>query len=333
MKKACLFACLVSLLLISCGDSQKNFKIEGSFKGFNQGELYVYSMDGSQKLDTIGVSRGEFVYQASISDPTTLVIVFPNYSELPVFAEPGVTIKMKGNASHLKETEVKGTDTNKAMTDFRLKTCNMMPPEVLSEATKFINDNPSSPVSIYLLNKYFIQTSEPDYAKIQDLTKTILKAQPDNRQMAKISKQLEALKAVKVGSRLPSFFAVGLNGESISSSDLNAKINVITLWASWNYESVNIQNMLARLKKQHEGQIKVLSISIDGSVKDCRQIVERDSIKWSTVCDGKMWDTPVLQKIGLTYLPDNIVVDGQGKILARTLNYQELNKKIEELIE
>ena len=126
MKKACLFACLVSLLLISCGDSQKNFKIEGSFKGFNQGELYVYSMDGSQKLDTIGVSRGEFVYQASISDPTTLVIVFPNYSELPVFAEPGVTIKMKGNASHLKETEVKGTDTNKAMTDFRLKTCNMM---------------------------------------------------------------------------------------------------------------------------------------------------------------------------------------------------------------
>ena len=77
----------------------------------------------------------------------------------------------------------------------------------------------------------------------------------------------------------------------------------------------------------------MLSISIDGSVKDCRQIVERDSIKWSTVCDGKMWDTPVLQKIGLTYLPDNIVVDGQGKILARTLNYQELNKKIEELIE
>ena len=94
MKKTCLFVFLVSLLLLSCGDSQQNFKIEGNFKGFNQGELYVYSMDGSRKLDTIGVSRGEFVYQASISEPTTLVVVFPNYSELPVFAEPGVTIKM-----------------------------------------------------------------------------------------------------------------------------------------------------------------------------------------------------------------------------------------------
>lgn len=332
MKKTSLFVLLMTLLLVSCGDSQKNFKIEGSFKGFNQGELYVYSMDGSRKLDTIGVSRGEFVYQASINEPTTLVVVFPNYSELPVFAEPGVTIKVKGDASHLKETEVKGTDTNKAMTDFRLKTSNMMPPQVLTEATKFINEQPSSPISIYLLNKYFIQTSDPDYSKIQNLVKTILAASPDNKQIAKISKQLEALQALKVGNRLPSFFASGLNGESVSSSDLNAKVNVIALWASWNYESVNVQNLLARLKREHATDLKVLGISIDGSVKDCRQIVERDSIEWSTVCDGRMWEMPILQKIGLTYLPDNIVVDAQGKILARTLNYQELNKKIEELI-
>lgn len=332
MKKTSLFVLLMTLLLVSCGDSQKNFKIEGSFKGFNQGELYVYSMDGSRKLDTIGVSRGEFVYQASINEPTTLVVVFPNYSELPVFAEPGVTIKVKGDASHLKETEVKGTDTNKAMTDFRLKTSNMMPPQVLTEATKFINEQPSSPISIYLLNKYFIQTSDPDYSKIQNLVKTILAASPNNKQIAKISKQLEALQALKVGNRLPSFFASGLNGESVSSSDLNAKVNVIALWASWNYESVNVQNLLARLKREHATDLKVLGISIDGSVKDCRQIVERDSIKWSTVCDGRMWEMPILQKIGLTYLPDNIVVDAQGKILARTLNYQELNKKIEELI-
>ena len=332
MKKACLFACLVSLLLFSCGDSQKNFKIEGSFKGFKQGELYVYSMDGSRQLDTIGVSRGEFVYQASINEPTTLVLVFPNFSELPVFAEPGVTIKVKGDASHLKETEVKGSDSNKALTDFRLRTSNMVPPDVIKEATKFINEHPESSVSIYLLNKYFIQTTEPDYTKIQELAKSILKAQPDNQQIAKTIKQLEPFKAMMVGSSLPSFSAKGLNGESVSSSDLNAKVNVITLWASWHYESINVQNLLARLKKQHEGSLKVLSISIDGSVSDCRKIVERDSIKWSTVCDGKMWDTPVLQKIGLSYIPDNVVIDGQGKIVARSLNYQELNKKIEELI-
>jgi hypothetical protein len=91
--------------------------------------------------------------------------------------------------------------------------------------------------------------------------------------------------------------------------------------------------MLARQQRQHPGSLKVMSISIDGSVQDCKKIIERDSIKWTNVCDGKMWETPVLQKIALTYLPDNIVIDAQGKIIARTLNFQELNKKIEELIE
>ena len=186
MKKACLLACVSLLLLISCGDGQKNFKIEGSFKGFKQGELYVYGMNGTHKLDTIGVSRGEFVYQASITEPTTLIVVFPNFSELPVFAEPGVTVKMKGDASHLKETEIKGSDTNKAMTDFRLRISSLTPPEILAEATKFINEQPSSPISVYLLNKYFIQTSGPDYAKAQQLAKTILGAQPDNGQIAAI---------------------------------------------------------------------------------------------------------------------------------------------------
>ena len=333
MKKTCLLACLAALLLLSCGDSEKNFKIEGSFKGFKQGELYVYTLNGSPKLDTIGVSRGEFVYQASITEPTTLMVVFPNFSELPVFAEPGVTVKIKGDASHLKETEVKGTDTNKAMTDFRLRTSSMMPPEVLAEATKFINEQPQSPISMYLLNKHFIQTPEPDYAKIQQLAKTILKASPDNKKIAEISRKLDGLKAIKVGNKLPSFTAKGLNGESVTSADLNAKVNVITLWASWNYESVNIQNLLARLRREHPGDIKVLGISIDASIKDCRNITERDSIKWSNVCDGKMWETPVLQKIGLTYLPDNIVIDSKGKIVARTLNYQDLNKKITGLIE
>ena len=145
MKQTCLLALLAAFLLCSCGDGQKKFKIEGSFKGFNQGELYVYGLNGAQKLDTIGVSRGEFTYKADITEPTTLIVVFPNFSEIPVFAEPGVTITMEGDAVHLKETEVKGTNINKEMTAFCLKTRAMMPPGVKGTATQYIYERPESP--------------------------------------------------------------------------------------------------------------------------------------------------------------------------------------------
>jgi hypothetical protein len=173
---------------------------------------------------------------------------------------------------------------------------------------------------------------KPDYDNIQKLGNMIMKAQPDNQQVADLLKKLGALRAVRMGGRLPSFSARGLKGEAVSSADLNAKVNVISLWASWNYESMSIQGLLARMQREYPGQLKVMSISVDGSVKDCQQIVDRDSVKWSTVCDGRMWDSPVLQQLGMTYLPDNIVIDGQGKIVGRTLNYQDLNNKIQELI-
>lgn len=332
MKKTFLLALVAAFLLCSCGDGQKKFKIEGSFKGFNQGELYIYALNGAQKLDTIGVSRGEFTYKADITEPTTLVVVFPNFSEIPVFAEPGVTITMEGDAVHLKETEVKGTNINKEMTAFRLKTSAMMPPGVKGTATQYIYERPESPICAYLLTKYFVMVPNPDYDNIQKLGKMIMKAQPDNQQVADLLKRLGALRAVKKGGHLPTFSAKGLNGEMVSSTDLNAKVNVISLWASWNYESMSIQGLLARMQREHPGQLKVVSISVDGSVKDCRHIVDRDSVKWSTVCDGRMWESPVLQQLGMTYLPDNIVIDNQGKIVARTLNYQDLTNKLQELI-
>ena len=333
MKQTCLLALLAAFLLCSCGDGQKKFKIEGSFKGFNQGELYVYGLNGAQKLDTIGVSRGEFTYKADITEPTTLIVVFPNFSEIPVFAEPGVTITMEGDAVHLKETEVKGTNINKEMTAFRLKTSAMMPPGVKGTATQYIYERPESPICTYLLTKYFVMVPNPDYDNIQKLGNMIMKAQPDNKEVAALLKKLGALRAVKQGAHLPSFSAKGLKGETVSTADLNAKVNVISLWASWNYESMSIQGLLARLQRENPGKLKVVSISVDGSVKDCQQIVNRDSVRWSTVCDGRMWESPILQQLGMTYLPDNIVIDGQGKIVGRTLDYQKLNDKIKELIE
>jgi peroxiredoxin len=239
---------------------------------------------------------------------------------------------MEGDATHLKETEVKGTKMNKELTAFRLKTSNMMPPGVVGSATQYIYEQPASPLCTYLLTKYFIMTNNPDYDKIQKLGDMIMKAQPGNTELAAILKKLDALKAVKVGSSLPAFSAKGLKGESVSAADLNAKVNVVSLWASWNYESLSIQALLARFYREHPGQLKVLGVSVDGSVKDCQHLVDRDSIKWSTVCDGKMWDMPILHQLGMTYLPDNIIVDKQGKIIARTLNYQDLNNKIQELI-
>ena len=86
----------------------------------NQGEFYVYSTDGGMDgMDTIKVVGGSFTYEMPCLDDCTLMIVFPNFSEQPIFAESGESVDLKGDASHLKEKEVKGTKNNELMNKFR----------------------------------------------------------------------------------------------------------------------------------------------------------------------------------------------------------------------
>ena len=324
--------CLFTFLLLSCGGDKGKFKIEGSFRGMNQGELYIYDMGGAHKLDTIGLARGEVNYQVALDEPATFVIVFPNFSELPVFAEPGATIKISGDATHLKETEIKGTKTNKEMTAFRLQTSNMTPPEYNQAVVQYIKEHPTSPISLYLLNRNFIQTEVPDFRQARELTEIMSQAMPDNKQIASLAEQLSGLQSLKDGEKMPHFNATDINGKHVSLADMNAKVNVIMLWASWNYESVNLLNQIHRMTTHYGENLKVITVSIDANIKDCRRIAERDSLKWSTVCDGLMWESPMIRKTGLSYLPDNVVFDSQGKILGHSLNYQELVRKLDENI-
>lgn len=327
---------LTSYLLISCGPDGDHFQLTGKFKGFNQGELYIYAADGpSQKLDTIAIVNGNFEYHTALDAPRTFVIVFPNFSELPVIGEPGQEVTVNGDASHLKEVEVKGTKENEAMTSYRLQTSQMTPPEVAKAAETYITEHPLSLTSVYILNRTFIQSQTPDYDKALQLTTTILQASPDNQNhaVARLKQQLEGLKRFKDNAQLPRFTATDIDGQTVTNADLTAKVNVISTWASWNYDSQNAQRKLKRLEKDHGSQLRFVSICLDASRKDCRKNMDRDSIRWHNICDEKIWETPVLDQLGLYFVPDNIITDSKGRILAHSITTNELDKKIEELLQ
>ena len=85
-------------------------------------------------------------------------------------------------------------------------------------------------------------------------------------------------------------------------------------------------------KEKGVSQLKIVSVCLDANAKECRKLMDRDSITWSNICDGRMWETPMLTKLGLTKVPDNIITNSQGKIIAHSLSAHEMNKKIEELL-
>ena len=324
MKRIVLFLLLV-LILISCGTRSGHFKMEGRFLHMNQGELYVYSPDGGiDGLDTIKIEAGRFAYEIPCSKPATLVIIFPNYSVQPIFAESGGSVEVKADASHLKEMEVKGTDDNELMTKFRKQIANSSPPDELKYAIQFIKDHPESTVSVYLLNRYLIQTETPDYKQAANLLKILLKEQPGNVTLGRLQRQISGLGTLRVGDRLPNFTAKDVNGKLINNATLANQTIIISTWAAWSYESLDFQRALNDALEA--GKIAALARSVDANPKEVRQALKNDDITFPNVCDGKMLSTPLLKTFGLTTVPDNIVVRN-GKIIERGITANTVRQR------
>jgi hypothetical protein len=286
----------ITQFLVFCSTPDGTFRIKGKFRNFNQGELYLYTLQqgGKGYFDTIRVMRGRFSYEAEIEEPAVYSIVFPNFSEIPVFGESGITVEIDGDASHLKEIEVSGSDENKQMTQFRLAVNELTPPEAEKRARQFINDNPGTPVSRYIAEKY-----------------------------------LSADSIVK----LPAFSDTDTKGRRVSNSTMNGDVNVVYTWATWNFDSQNIQRQLRKQKKTHGSRIALIGVCLDARPRpEAEKILERDSITWSNVCNGLLWKAKILEQTGLSDIPGNIVTDRSGNIVGRNLNAEQLQEKIESML-
>ena len=93
-----------------------------------------------------------------------------------------------------------------------------------------------------------------------------------------------------------------------------------------------MQRQLRTLKKEYGSKLGLIGICLDARKLDCQKIIDRDSINWSMVYDGNMWQTPLVGKLGLAELPGNIVADRSGRIIAKNLSLQELRDKIKATI-
>lgn len=335
MKRQLILMVLTALIviLVGCGSESGKFRLQGRLRNLNQGEFLIYSSDGGfVGIDTIKVRDGRFSYEQKVRNEATFIIIFPNYSEQVVFAESDGKVEIKGDATHLKELVITGTDNNKELTRLRQRVNRLTPPEVQPVIVEYIKEHPQSIVSTYLLNKYFIFGQQPDYHQAYQLVSLMLKKNPDNGRLRKLAGQLEGLQYSQEKKILPVFSTTDMKGKKITNGQLRSKVNVISTWASWNYQSTDIQRRLQKIRKKHP-EISLLSICLDGDKRECQRKIDRDSLQWAIVWDGKMFQTPIVEKLGLFTVPSVLITNHQGRIIKCNLKPNDIESEIEKILE
>lgn len=321
---------LFPFLLASCLTGSGTFKLKGKFKNLNQGEFYVYSPDGVLKqVDTIRVDRGSFVYTVACDEPATLMLVFPNFSEQPVFAQPGKTVQMQGDATNLREMQVKGTDDNELMTAFRQQAGTAPTAQARKAAEQFAHDHPQSQVAPYLVRRYFMQGDDPDYRRAVTLLTPLAAAQPKNIPLARLLQKAKELSHTDTGQPLPPFSDTDIQGHSVSNAAFSsAPVTVVTTWSTWNFDSQNTLRQLRRTRRKAPGRLRLLSIFLDGNTAEMHRLVERDTIDWPVIADPNLFEGKTVRAFGLSFVGDNLVYRN-GRLVASHLSNSNLISEVE----
>jgi hypothetical protein len=121
-------------------------------------------------------------------------------------------------------------------------------------------------------------------------------------------------------------------GKNVSASDYKDIYLLITFWASWDEESRQRQRELIAIKEKYKNHnFDILSISLDTDREEWLQAIDEDSATWRQACDLNGWKTSIVERMEVTHLPFNVLVNPSRRVQGIDLYGEALDKKIGEL--
>jgi peroxiredoxin len=199
--------------------------------------------------------------------------------------------------------------------------------------TAYVKAHPDARFSLFVLQDVGGSVPEvgPYAALYQGLSATVRNTPRGQR----IDEQIKHLQKVAVGATAPDFTQNNPDNVPVKLSSLRGKYVLIDFWASWcgpcRQENPNVVKAYNAFKDKG---FTILGVSLDkeGAREAWLRAIEKDGLAWTQVSDLKYWNNAVAQEYGVQAIPQNFLLDPQGKIVATNLRGDELHSTLSKLL-
>lgn len=199
------------------------------------------------------------------------------------------------------------------------------------ELGKFIRKYPASLISAVKFGEFAgddrinLEIVVPVYELLDDKLK-------NHPLLMHIVKRIEINKKTKPGMEAPQFSQTDTSGNLVSLGSFRGKYLLIDFWAGWcmpcRAENPHLRSVYTRYK---EKGLEILGVSLDGERKRWVNAIVDDSLSWTQVSDLLIFENAVAEQYGIISIPQNLLIDPAGKIVAWNLRGLALEKRLEQV--
>ena len=209
------------------------------------------------------------------------------------------------------------------------------------------NDSGAQSYERYLLNRYKGETStlalvaSLDPVKDEELINSVLDdieaAHPGYKPAAQMREEMATRRENKLrmmeGQPAPLFTCPTPDGEEIGPETFKGKILLMDFWASWCGPCRGeVPNQKETYAKYKDKGVEFLSVSVDKSEEAWRKAMEEEQMEWPQALAPKA-GAEVMDLYQFSGIPFILLLDQEGKIVAKHLRGEAIGKTIGDLLD
>lgn len=309
------------------------YTIEGDIAGVSDGKVKLNLLleGGDKRTYSTDIIDGKFVFKGNVDFVCVTQIILPTKNGDFTFFMENDKIKISGSKDNLENISIKGSSKNDNYSQL-IKNCN----RAANPLQALMNDVTKNPNSFYaplIISNYLAAyLSDAELVELISLLNNDAKKMYQYKLLQDYIKEI--LKEERIGEKFIDFTLSNTNGIDITASEFirNKEYVLIDFWASWCVPCRNESKYLVQAYNDfHSKGFDILGVSLDNDKSKWLKGINDDGLIWENVSDLRQWRSIVVKLYKLESIPQNILVDKRGNILARNLRGENIINTLNQL--